>query len=82
MSILKSEFRIETIKDFLEFMQKAITAGIEKAVDEEFEVARKRIESRRAEIITGTILSIQKQVNWERAGDNLVITIRDKQNEN
>lgn len=59
-----------------QFMKDVIQKHLTLAVEEEFENAKKRIEERKAEIITGVVLYIQKQVQFQSMEDKLIITVR------
>lgn len=59
-----------------DFLKKAIDGEIEKATEEEIEKAKKRIDERKSEIITRVLLHVKKQVDFQRMGDTLQISVR------
>lgn len=59
-----------------EFIKKAIDREVELATKEELEKAKKRIEERSSQIITGVILHVQQMVQFQTREDNLIITIK------
>lgn len=51
---------------------------ISEIANEEFDKAKQAIEKRRTEIITGTILEMEKVLTFEYHGMDLRITIKDE----
>lgn len=56
-------------------IQKAIQEGIERAMIEEFEFAKKRLEARKTEIVAGVILNVQRMMRVETHGVEMIIRI-------
>lgn len=63
--------------DAISFIQGAIVEQIEKAIEEEFEKTKKRIDERKSEIIAGVLLRVQKMYSVERIGETIIFTIRE-----
>lgn len=59
-----------------EFMRNAINSEITKVTEEEIENAKKRIDERRDQIITGVILNVHKAMSVETLGNILQIQVR------
>lgn len=59
-----------------EFIKRAITSEVEITVKEELELAQKRIEERKAKIVASVMLDVYKQVNIDRAGDTIVLSVK------
>lgn len=66
--------------DIVKITKEAIDERVKEIANEEFEEAVKRIESRRDEVVTGTVLRIQKFVSYEHLGNVLRIEIKEKTN--
>ena len=58
------------------FIIEAMRHSMGRAVDEEMEKAKKRIEERREEIYAGAILRAEKHLSIERMGDTIRIEIK------
>ena len=63
-----------------EFIKRAITSEVEIAVKEELGIAQKKIEERKAKIVAGVMLNLYKQVNIDRAGDTIVLSVKIENN--
>lgn len=61
---------------FTEFITQAINDKVKKVAEEEFELAKKRLDERKSEIIAGVVLYVQREMSVEQMGQNLIITIR------
>lgn len=59
-----------------EFLQQAIEQEIKRVTEEEIEAAKKRIDERKAQVIAGVVLYVQKQVTVERMGEQIIITAK------
>lgn len=59
-----------------QFIQTAINNEIKKVTEEELEKAKERIDKRKAEIITGVILYVERQIKMETLGNELRITVK------
>ena len=59
-----------------EFIKKSIDKEVKLAMDEEIEKAKKRIDERKSEIITGVLLHVQKQINFDSMKDTLIISVK------
>ena len=64
------------MKNLPEFIRLAIEHKIKIATEIELEEAQKRIEKRKAEIVAGVILHIQKMIDMQTMGEKLVISIK------
>lgn len=58
------------------FLKKVIDAEIERVTNEELDKAIKRIEQRKAEVVAGAILMVQKNIQMETLAEHLVITVQ------
>jgi TRAP-type C4-dicarboxylate transport system substrate-binding protein len=58
------------------FIKAVIDKEIQFATEEELEKAKKRIDERKSQIITGVVLSVQKMMQLETMGDKLIITVK------
>ena len=61
-----------------EFIKRAIDQSIENAIDDELKRVEERLKQRKAEMVAGVVLYVEKSMNMNRVEDNLVITIKDK----
>ena len=59
-----------------EFIRQSIEKQIEIAVLEEIEEAKKRIDKRKSEIVTGIVLYVQKEIQIETLGEKLIISVK------
>lgn len=59
-----------------EFLKKAIDKEIKLATEEELENAKKRIDERKSQIISGVLLHVQKMIEFQTMKDRLIITIK------
>lgn len=59
----------------LEHIKKAIDSAIEEAINEEFEQAKIRLDARKAEIVAGVVLQLQKEVRFDQHGEVLNIQV-------
>lgn len=59
-----------------QFLQQAIEQEIKRVTEEEIEAAKKRIDERKAQVIAGVILYVQKQMIVERLEQQIVITVK------
>lgn len=59
-----------------DFLKKAISDEIKRATEEEIDQAMKRLEKRKAQIITGVTLYVEKAIKYETLGNMLSITVR------
>ena len=59
-------------------MKSAINSEIERVTAEELEESKKRIDKRKSEIIAGVILYVEKRMQVQTLGENVVITIINK----
>lgn len=59
-----------------EFLIKAINDQVDRAIEEEINFAKERIEKRKAQIVAGVMLDIKKIVEIETLGDRLIITCK------
>lgn len=66
----------DTFEKLPKFFQESINQAVAKATEEELEKAKQRIEERKAEIIAGVVLHIQKAFDMTTANDRIVITVR------
>lgn len=64
--------------DLGKIIKEAVDSRVKEIADEEFANALKRIEERRDEVVTGTVLAIEKYVSYERMGQTLRIEIKEK----
>jgi len=60
------------------FIKRAIDVQIERAMNEEFEKAKKRLDERKSEIIAGVILEVQKTIDMQMSGEKLIITVKNE----
>jgi hypothetical protein len=60
----------------LQFIKKAIEHELELMIHSEFEEAKKRIETRKSEIVSGVLLHVMKHVHIRTLGENVEFTIR------
>ena len=63
-----------------EFIKRAITSEVEIAVKEELELAQKRIEERKAKIVASVMVNLYKQLNIDRIGDTVVLSVKIENN--
>ncbi len=61
-----------------EFIKRAISGEVEKAVQEELTEAQKRIEKRKVEIVAQVMLSVNKYMTMESFQENYKFTIEIK----
>jgi len=66
--------------DLTKVIKEAIDARVAEVANEEFEEALKRIEKRRSEIVTGTVLAIESFISMERLGPTIRIEIKERVN--
>lgn len=66
--------------DIARVVRDAVDKRVKEIANEEFDKAVERIEERRDEVVTGTVLSIEKYVSFERMGQTLKIEIKEKSN--
>ena len=59
-----------------EFLKKVIGKEISLAVDEEIENAKKRIDERKSQLITGVLLHVQKSIEFKTMDQNLIVTVK------
>lgn len=59
-----------------EFLKRAIEEQIKIATEEELENATKRINSRKAQIVTAAVLHVQKMMDIYTSADKLIITVK------
>ena len=64
-----------TALDLAKAIQESINARLTEVADEEFEKAKKCIEARKAEIVTGVVLRVEKHLSFERLGESIRIDI-------
>ena len=62
-------------KMFTDFIKRSIDNAIEQIVDEEFEAVTERIEKRKAEVIAGIILHVQRSMTMQTIGQELTIKV-------
>ena len=68
---------LETLPNQLpDYIKLCINKHIELAIEDEMKLLQERIEKKRAEIITGVILHVQKQIEFETMKDSLIIKVR------
>lgn len=71
--MVKSE---EDLKMLPKFLKQAIDSKMKEVVDEEMKLMHERIDERKDHIIAGVILHVEKMMNVERFGEELIITIK------
>lgn len=72
---------MSTTEQFKINIEKAISSVLQKNIEEEFDRLKKdlisKLESRKNEIVSGILLGLVKQINFNTAGDSLIVTIRE-----
>lgn len=61
-----------------QFMQEAIRRSIKLAADEEFEAMKQRLDERKAEIVAGVVLNVEKRLHINTRNEETIITIRNE----
>ena len=76
MAIYPTKVKIEA-GDTMAFILKAINEQIEREIEIEFDLAEKRIKDRKAQIIAGVLLKVQKMYSAQAFGENITFSIKD-----
>jgi hypothetical protein len=63
-------------QDFSKILQRAFEDALNKAAEEEFEEAKKRLDRRKDEIIASITLTMMKHVSMIEAADRLIIEVK------
>jgi len=58
------------------FLKQAIDSEIKRITDIELKEAQERIEKQKSQVIAGVILQVEKMLQVQTMGENLVITIK------
>ena len=66
----------ENITALQGFLKQAIETRLKEAADEEFELMKTRLDKRKAEIVTGIVLHVQKMVDVQTIQERVIITIK------
>jgi len=67
--------KTEIYKQMPSFIKTAIEKQLEVYVEKEIEEAKKRIDAKRAEIVAGIVLNINRTIGIESSQENVKITV-------
>lgn len=61
---------------FAKYLQQNIDREIERMIDEEMKLLKERVEARKAEIVAGVLLHVQKEISIQTMSQQIVVTIK------
>lgn len=72
-----SEITTKTVYEQMpDFIKLAIDKEVKIATEEEIEKAKKRIDERKAQIVAGVLLHVQKEMDIQTMNDRIILTVK------
>lgn len=68
----------KSLKFLPEFLKSAIEKELKIVIDEEFELAKKRIDERKSTIVSGVVLYVMGQIQIDTIGEKITIVVKEE----